>query len=68
MRQSLLVHTVYSLFIVEDGCMQLTQGGPEIKYISHKGMSVKGSLLAKPSGACPSLYLISMEHWVIWAM
>ena len=62
MRRSLLVHTIYSLFIVEDGCMQLTQGGPEIKYISQEGMLVKGSLLAEHSEARPSGYLVSMEH------
>jgi len=30
------------------GCIQLTQGGPEIKYLLQEGMSGKGSLLVKP--------------------
>jgi hypothetical protein len=38
------------LFIVENGNIQLTQGGPEIKYVLQEGMSGKGNLLAKPSG------------------
>ena len=29
------------------GCIQLTQGGPEIKYLSQKGIPGKGSLLAR---------------------
>jgi hypothetical protein len=38
------------LLIMEKWCIQLTQGGPEIKYLLQEGMSGKGSLLAKPSG------------------
>jgi hypothetical protein len=38
------------LFIVENGGIQLTQGGSEIKYLLQEGMSGKESLLAKPSG------------------
>jgi hypothetical protein len=49
-RQTLLVQTAYSLFIVENGYIPLTQGGPEIKYLLQEEMSRKGSLLAKPSG------------------
>ena len=50
MRQFLLVHTVYSLFIVENWCIALTWIGPETKYLLQEGMYGKGSLLAKPSG------------------
>ena len=44
----LRVQSVYSLFIMENGYIQLTLGGPEIKCLLQEGMSVKGSLLAKP--------------------
>jgi hypothetical protein len=42
------------------GCIELTQGEPEIKYILQEGMPRKESLLAKPTD--PSRYLISMEN------
>ena len=48
---------------MENGCIQLTQGGPEIKYLLQEGMSRKGSLLAKLSGLLR--YLISMKNSVL---
>jgi hypothetical protein len=48
----------YCFLAVEDGCIQLLQGGPELKYFLQEGMSRKGSLLSKPSG--PSTYSINM--------
>jgi hypothetical protein len=47
-RQSLV--PVCWLFLMENGCMPASQGGPEINYILQGGMSRKDSLLAKPSG------------------
>lgn len=32
-RQSMLIQTIQSLFIMENGCIQPPQGGPEIKYL-----------------------------------
>ena len=49
-RQSAFIHTIYWLFIVENGCILTFQGGPKIKCPFRGGMSEKGSLLAKPSG------------------
>ena len=62
-RQRLFLHVTHSWFDERDSpclsklfihgrkeCIQLTQGGPEIKYLLQEGMSGKGSLLAKPSG------------------
>lgn len=48
-RQSWLVHTVYLLCIVENGCIQLPQGGPEIKHLVQE--ECLGRDLAKLSGA-----------------
>lgn len=50
-RQPLLVHTVYSLLIVGNGCIQLLQGGPESKYLFQGGVSMERSLLTKPLGS-----------------
>ena len=49
-RDSPWFQTIYWLFIVENGCIPPSQGGPEIKYLLQEGMSGKGSLLTKPSG------------------
>ena len=35
---------------MENGCISIPEGGPEIKYLLQGGMSEKGSLLAKHSG------------------
>lgn len=47
----ILIHTVYWLFIMENGCIPPPQSGPEIKYVLQERMSGKGSLLAKLWGA-----------------
>jgi hypothetical protein len=49
-KQSIFIHTIYWLFIMENGCIPTSQSGPEIKYLLHEKTSGKGSLLAKPSG------------------
>lgn len=35
-KQSMLIQTIQSLFIMENGCIQPPQGGPEIKYLCRK--------------------------------
>lgn len=48
-RESLLVQTVYLVFIMENVCIQLTEGELEIKYPLQKGYSGKGSPLTQSS-------------------
>lgn len=54
--------TVCWLFIMENGCVPTSQGGPEIKYFFAGRNVWKGSSLAKPSGllgtslACRTLF------------
>lgn len=43
--------TVYGLFMVENGCVPTSQGGPEIKYLLQGGMPEKGSHWLNPSGS-----------------
>lgn len=58
------------LLKVKNGCIPLTQGGPEMKYLLQEGMSKKGTLLAKTSGpahldtslACRTLYYMTNCH------
>ena len=42
-RDSPYFQTVYWLFIMENGDVPISQGGPEIKYFLWEGMSGKGS-------------------------
>lgn len=70
-RQSFLVHIVYSLFIVENGCIPLPQGESEIKYLLQEGLSGKRSLLVVPSGSIWIVHLLGErlfgEHSVFCA-
>lgn len=70
-REFFLVHIVYSLFIVENGCIPLPQGEPEIKYLLQEGLSGKGTLLVEPSGSIWILHLFGErlfgEHSVFCA-
>ena len=50
-RDSPWFQTIYWLFIVENGCIPTSQGGPEIKYLLQGGMSENRSLLTKHSGS-----------------
>lgn len=43
------------LFILKNGCIPTSHGGPEIKYLLQRGMSGKGSLLTRPSGPLGTL-------------
>lgn len=60
-RQSWIVHTVYSLCIVENGCIQLPQGGPEMNTLWRK--NVWEGIWLNSQG--PSRYLISTENFVL---
>jgi hypothetical protein len=62
-RQSMLIHIVYWLFIVENGCISPPQGGPEIKYLLKEGMSRREAYWLNSKG--PPRYLISMENSVL---
>jgi hypothetical protein len=47
MRETVLAYPYcYSLFIVDEGCIQLLQGGPEIEYLLKEGNVWEG----KPFG------------------
>jgi hypothetical protein len=50
MKETVLGSEPFIGFIVKNGCVPTSQGGPEIKYLLQGGMSRKWSLLAKPSG------------------
>ena len=48
------------VFIVENGCIQLTQGGTEIKYLLKERISRKRSFLSK------SLGLAHLDTSLVW--
>lgn len=60
---SMLVHTVYWFFSVENGCIQPAQGGPETKHFYRKESLEREAYWVNPQGQ--SRYLIRMENYVL---
>ena len=65
-RQSMFIHIVYWLFIMENRYIPTSQSGLEINYLLQGGISRKGSLLAKLSGPLGTSLAWRTLFWATW--